>query len=188
MDSVIEKGRITILDESIAKYIVTARTDALNNIMNFITQFGNAPIVVLVSIVIIVGLYLYNKKRYALTFLIIALADAAFITIVKDIIARERPFIDYALFRERSFSFPSGHALFAICFYGLGLYFFLKLIKNIYLKTILGITGYTFIILIGLSRVYLGVHWTSDVIASFAIGLSWVCITLLFYRVYQVKK
>lgn len=182
LDSVIEQGRVTLFDTQIANLILTIRTPLLNDVMIFITQFGNSLIVAIVSIALIIGLLMEKKFKYIILFILVELIDMIFVLATKAIIGRERPQPIYALISENNFSFPSGHALFAVCYYGLALFFLVKVIHNRTLKYITGICGIIFITLIGFSRIYLGVHWTSDVIASIAMGVCWLSVIFIFLR------
>ena len=84
---------------------------------------------------------------------------------------------------ESSFSFPSGHAMASMAFYGLIIYFIDKNMKNEKLKKIISISLSILIFLIGISRIYLGVHYASDVIAGFAISI----VYLILYITYILK-
>ena len=88
--------------------------------------------------------------------------------LIKIVLQRTRPI--NALVIERTFSFPSGHALMAIIFFGILIYLFEHHIKEKRNKSLLTASAVILVILISLSRVYLGVHWFSDILASFALG------------------
>lgn len=94
---------------------------------------------------------------------------------LKNTLKRPRP-IDYRLIEETGYSFPSGHSMASMAFYGLLIYLIYRNVKNKYLKWTLICLLSVLIILIGISRIYLGVHYTSDVLAGFLVSLSYLII------------
>jgi undecaprenyl-diphosphatase len=93
---------------------------------------------------------------------------------LKLLFARERPYFADPLVIEQNFSFPSGHAMMSLIGYGIFTYFLLRGLKNGYARFLLMIGVIILVILIGTSRVTLGVHYLSDVIAGFAAGGFWL--------------
>ena len=90
--------------------------------------------------------------------------------LIKEILQRPRPEEALHLIRQGGFSFPSGHAMTGLVFYGLVLYFFLSSIKNSSTRGVLLAVGVIYIFSIGFSRIYLGVHYPSDVLAGWCLG------------------
>jgi len=136
--------------------------------------------ILLLSLLFIIFLF-YNKKYLRIFFLLFMLLFWALITyVLKCFFMRERPInmiIDYS-----GYSFPSGHSIFAILFYGLFLYLWLDLIKNKYIKLFFIVLSLILSTLIIISRLYLSVHYFSDV-------LWWIIIWffLLFTWIYIFK-
>jgi len=104
-----------------------------------------------------------------------------FEVLTKVIIHRARP--ENALIEVSGYSFPSGHATMAIIFFSLLLYSFKDDIKNKALKNIFIASNIIFFLIIGLSRVYLNVHWFSDVLAGFGLGLFWLTLLILIFKI-----
>lgn len=100
---------------------------------------------------------------------------AGFNTLLKILIQRPRP-TEFRLIDEKGYSFPSAHSMASMAFYGLLIYLIYKYVTNIYLKWILIVILSLLIISIGISRIYLGVHYTSDVLAGFLISLAYLII------------
>ena len=90
--------------------------------------------------------------------------------LIKEILQRPRPEEALHLIQQGGFSFPSGHAMTGLVFYGLVLYFFLSSIKNSSTRRVLLSVGVVYIFFIGFSRIYLGVHYPSDVLAGWCLG------------------
>ncbi len=174
----LEHDPIFHADQSILNFIVAHRNLSFSHFMLFITYLGQAQIIILGVAFVSIILILLRRRYYLYSLLVSVAGGQAFVWIIKNIIERSRPPITSALVSESSFSFPSGHSFIAISFYGLLSYIVIHLIKNKTLRIIVGIISPLLIILIGFSRIYLGVHWASDVIASYASGLAWVSILI----------
>ena len=101
------------------------------------------------------------------------IVTAIFNLLLKNIIRRNRP-VGYRLVEETGFSFPSGHSMASMAFYGLIIYLVFKYVKNKYAKIALCTFLSILIASIGISRIYLGVHYASDVLAGFMISLSYL--------------
>lgn len=97
--------------------------------------------------------------------------------------ARPRPDLVNALIPAQGASFPSGHAFVAICFYGLVGWFAIDRVKTWKAKAAIAALTIATVLAIGFSRIYLGVHWPSDVIASFGLGAAWLTATITFFSV-----
>ena len=170
LEDVFEK-EIMIIDTFVYEFAVEfLRNDILTIIMKFITSFGNAIPVLLISIIIIAN----SKDKKVPIWLILNLVFATVLNqILKYIVQRNRP-EGYRLIDESGYSFPSGHSMVSTAFYGFLIYLVIKKVKNKYLKNFLVILLSILIILIGFSRVYLGVHYASDVIAGFLISIAYL--------------
>ena len=142
----------------------------MGTIMIFFTYLGDWRIIAGLSVVTFIVLWLLKKKREAV-FLAVALISGEVIKeFLKLLIHRLRPDTTLALIQEGGYSFPSGHALMSVIFYGMLCYFIYQTRKNKRQKIILLIATTVLVFLIGYSRIYLGVHWSSDVFAGWLIG------------------
>ncbi|QOR67428.1 phosphatase PAP2 family protein [Cytobacillus suaedae] len=146
---------------------------------NFVTTEG-----VIILLVISIGLIWWRSRDYVA---MIVLAVGTYLSDevnqwLKLTIGRERPSIDASVFAE-GHSFPSGHAMVGIMFYGFLTYFVFSQLKNSKHKLILVITMSVIIFSIGLSRIILNVHYPSDVIAGFAAGFIGLVIMILLHKV-----
>ena len=164
--------------------VLKLRNNNLTNIMKLITELSNTKTILIIAIILTtIVLILKNKKVASLIIInlsIVALMNQG----LKIIFQRPRP-IGFRLIEISGYSFPSGHAMVSTAFYGLIIYLSYKLIKNKLIKTILIITNILIITLIGLSRVYLGVHYCSDVIVGTSISLIYL---IIFIRIIDKYK
>ena len=155
----------------IDKYLISDKTIPL---FRLITNLGSATVVL--GITILSFLIIKDKKiglSLALNLVLVTLLNS----ILKNMIQRPRP-TGFRLIEEVGYSFPSGHSMVNIAFYGFIICLVYKYVKNKYLKWFV-IAGLIILILaIGISRIYLGVHYTSDVCAGFSIGLVYL---ILYY-------
>ncbi len=139
-------------------------------IMKVITSLGSATIL----IPFIILLLIFIKNNYLrLSICINIILATSLNQILKFVIQRPRP-TKYRIVDASGYSFPSGHSMVSMAFYGFLIYLIYRYVKNKYLKTILILILALVIVLIGISRIYLGVHYTSDVCAGFLLSLSYL--------------
>lgn len=141
-------------------------------IAKFITNFGGE--ICFGGTAIILFLIIKNKKIGMLIICNLAII-AALNQLLKRIIQRPRP-TEFRIINESGYSFPSGHSMVSMAFYGYLMYLIYVKVKNKYLKWSLIVILGVLIISIGISRIYLGVHYTSDVLAGFLISISYLII------------
>lgn len=163
-------GVLANLDVALQSFAFSFRHSFLDIFMPFMTRFGGKEIIFPVAFA--VSLYLFIKKRYKfLTVLLISLAMAGTVVeIMKKIFARERPNQIYALANADGFGFPSGHSTLALVFYGILVYFIFVSDNQKTHKIYALIIGLALTILVGFSRIYMGVHWPSDVLGGYILG------------------
>ncbi|MEH1962905.1 MAG: phosphatase PAP2 family protein [Nostoc sp.] len=151
----------------------------LDNFMLLITNLGNPSTVVIVAGVTVLLLWWRRYREEAKVFVIACLGGLILNTGLKLFFSKPRPELWHRLISETSFSFPSGHALGSMVLYGFIAYelatHYPHFAKVIYSLTVILIAA------IGISRLYLGVHWPTDIIAGYGVGFLWlmICITML---------
>ncbi len=149
-----------------------------------ITNLGG--VIVICTLTIILFLLIKNKKISFCILLNLIIATVLNL-LLKNIIQRPRP-DEFRLILETGYSFPSGHSMISMAFYGFLIYLSIKYLKNKKLKVILTTFLSILIILIGISRIYLGVHYTSDVIAGFMISVCYLIIYTTFAKKYIIER
>lgn len=157
-------------DTSIYQFLVSCRTPILNIFFRIVTQFGSA--IWLITITILAMIFI-KKKKYKITIPLNLGLIALCNVILKYSFNRPRP-EELRIIEETGFSFPSGHSMASMAFYGYLIYIIYKHIENKKLKYSLCILLGLMIFLIGLSRIYLGVHYTSDVIAGLCFSIAYL--------------
>ncbi len=149
-----------------------------------ITNFAS-PLFVVSFLVIL--LILIRNKKYGLLLSFNTINIFLLNQILKAIFSRPRPF-DLMLIEETGYSFPSGHAMLALAFYGFLIYIIWQLNLSKKVKKIITILLIALILLIGLSRIYLGVHYPSDILGGFAIALAYLIIFIKLLKKYDTRS
>lgn len=136
-------------------------------------------------IIICLLLIIFLKNKLALLISIAMIIDAIIVFIAKHIIKRERPNIN-RIVEEKGYSYPSGHTFSATCFYGLMIFLVTMSSLSLGYQLLIIIPLISIILLIGFSRIYLGVHYFSDCIGGLLLSSSYII--LYVYLVYDVLK
>ena len=165
----------------ISKFLIS---DFTIPIAKFITNFGGAIFLIVLTIILLISI---KNKKIGLSIF----SNLAIITILnqllKRILQRPRP-TEYRIIEETGYSFPSGHSMISMAFYGYLIYLIYKYVENKYVKWILISLLSVLICLIGVSRIYLGVHYTSDVLGGFLISISYLVIYISAVNKFLVEK
>ena len=159
-------------------------SDFATPIAKFITNFGGAIFLIVLTITLII--LIKNKKIRISIF-----SNLVIVTILnqllKGILQRPRP-TEYRIIEETGYSFPSGHSMVSMAFYGYLIYLIYKYVKNKYIKWISIVLLSILICSIGISRIYLGVHYTSDVLGGFLISISYLVIYISAINKFVMEK
>ncbi len=147
-------------------------SDFATPIAKFITNFGGAIFLIILTILLIVVL---KNKKVGLSICINLVVVTILNQLLKRLLQRPRP-TEFRIIEETGYSFPSGHSMVSMAFYGYLIYLIYRFVKNKYLKWISIVLLSLLICLIGISRIYLGVHYTSDVLGGFLISISYLVI------------
>lgn len=164
-------------DQYIFECISTHITSFRIKLMIFISFFSNHYFLIPANLLLLLYFSLRKNKWASLTVLVIASGSVILLSVFKRIIHRERP-IDRLVDGITNFSFPSGHAFMSVTFYGLIIWWVAVYIKNKKTQRIAICLLLLFILIIGFSRVYLKVHYASDVIAGWSVGVCWLLFSL----------
>lgn len=173
------------IDQNLLNYIQSFRNPFLNQVMLFITYIASWQSIGIAFFLLSLSLIMLKHWYYLVTFFVSITFGQVFVFLIKNITLRPRPSLAQALTLEPTFSFPSGHTFLAFSFFGLLTYFFYTTTKNKILKNFYLIAGTLLILTVGISRVYLGAHWPSDVIASFFSGAAWVFVLITINQIHN---
>lgn len=165
-------NKVTWFDDFFYNNIINIKSDTVTKFMKIITFFASTKFVILFMFISLV-FYIVKRNRIYFIFDIIILFEVLINNITKLIIGRERPIL-INLVTETSYSFPSGHTMVAVVLYGFLIYLINKSMINNYLKVLFSILFSILIILIMLSRIYLGVHFASDVFAGMSLSIAYL--------------
>jgi undecaprenyl-diphosphatase len=169
-------------DKTIIDFIYTLRSPAMNTSMIVITEFGG-DILIIIAAVVLIGLIIKKHSKEAILFWFLATFGTILNQLLKNIYQRPRP-DNLPIMILTSYSFPSGHSMISFIFYLSLAYFTYNHLKNKKIGIILGVLFSILVLSIGISRIYLGVHYPSDVIAGYAAGLSWLFLALTAEKTY----
>ncbi len=171
----------TGFDRAIYNFIIQFKSSSLTFIMKVITNLAS-PMVIL--FLMIIGLLFLKEKRIKIFYILNLVNIAILNKILKAIFSRTRPSID-RLTSASGYSFPSGHAMLSCAFYGFLIYLIWRSDFSKNTKIILYILICLIIFLVGLSRIYLGVHYPTDVIAGFIVSALYL---VFFVKLCNVKS
>ena len=153
-------------------------SDFATPIAKFITNFGGAIFLIILTILLLVVL---KNKKVGLSICTNLVVVTILNQLLKRLLQRPRP-TEFRIIEENGYSFPSGHSMVSMAFYGYLIYLIYRFVKNKYLKWISIVLLSLLICLIGISRIYLGVHYTSDVLGGFLISISYLVIYISVFN------
>lgn len=171
------------IDTMILQWLHSLHAPLLDNLAIGVTFLGNPSVLTLLSAVF--GVFLLRQRRWAsaLVLSILATGGICLNYLLKDLFARDRPELWERTLELRTYSFPSGHAMIALIVYGFMAYWIATRYRA-WRNLVVGAVVFL-VTTIGLSRLYLGVHWPTDVIAGYAAGLVWLLTCILSLEIAQ---
>ncbi len=173
------------LDKTINSLMPSFQNNTLVMISKIINIAFDTKILLILTLIISALLYLKKNKNEAIFLAAIMVIGGAAIYLIKEIVQRARPL--NALLNETNFSFPSGHATIGVIFFGTLIYLILNKIKSRQIKITLISLSVLMILIIGISRLILNVHWLTDVLAGLFLGLTILTSGILFKQVLESR-
>lgn len=159
-------------------------SDFATPIAKFITNFGGAIFLIIATIILFI---LIKNKKIGFSIISNLVIVTILNQLLKNILQRPRP-NEFRIVEETGYSFPSGHSMASMAFYGYLIYLIYKYVKNKYLKWTLIVLLGILICTIGISRIYLGVHYTSDVLGGFLISILYLVIYISAVNKFVLEK
>ena len=179
------EGSTAGFDLSVRAWVHQFASPALTRVMTAISLLGYD--VLIVELVIALAVFLYLRWKHAAAWLAVSMAGALILDLtLKYAFRRPRPPVFFGV-APHTYSFPSGHALCSFCFYGVLAGLIAVRTRSMLLRVAVGLLAAALVIAIGLSRIYLGMHYPSDVIAGYLGAAIWVS-TLLALDRWRVKR
>jgi membrane-associated phospholipid phosphatase len=187
-ENVVNSEATKALDTWISTSFFKRRLPEISIGFYYFTQLGNVYGVIFIAL--IAGVYLLWKRRrfHFIALLVSVLGSGLSMQLLKEYFHRERPLNIAYYTTEVSYSFPSGHATAAIALEGLLVYFLISSVRSHRRRAIGSAVGIVYILLIGLSRIYLGVHFLTDVMAGYMLGFFWLLLSIALMEYLALRK
>ncbi|KGN39864.1 phosphatase PAP2 family protein [Knoellia aerolata] len=184
-EDVVDRDGIAAVDQPVLDAAVAARTPFRSELATHFTDLGGPVVMPVVAVVVAVGLALLWRRWTPVVLMAIAgLGSLAMTVSGKQLTARLRPPESLAVPPfETSPSFPSGHTLNATVILGLTAYLLVLWINRRRVRALVIVVLGVLVVGMGLSRVFLGHHWLTDVVAGWAVGLAWLAVVITGHRV-----
>lgn len=184
----ISARKIVRFDQTLISFIQGLESETLTSIMKFFTFIGSFPVVLVLFLLVSFILFSVLKSRDEVLLLGTVIIGTQVINqFLKIFFHRARPDL-HLLIDVSGYSFPSGHAMSAFAVYGILIFIFWRHIPNRFGRTILVLFGSLFILIIGTSRIYLGVHYPSDIIGGYFASAVWLTVAIWFFQRYKDKQ
>jgi undecaprenyl-diphosphatase len=184
----ISDRKIINFDRIIINSVQGLETTVLTNVMKFFTFIGSAPFVIVLSLFLLFFLYKVLHHRLELILFVAAITGSAILNgILKNFFQRVRPDF-HRLIEIEGYSFPSGHAMNAFTVYGIISFLLWRHITSSLGRWILIFVSVVMILAIGISRIYLGVHYPSDILGGYFASGFWLTTAILSFQYYQEKR
>lgn len=168
-------------DNAISLFFSVHNNVIFTNIFKAISFICSPKFMIVLNVLLFI--FIIVKKKYKLLIIVLSSISSVIINnLVKIIVRRERP--DYLrMVMEKSYSFPSGHAMISVLFFGSIIYLVNK--YNLKYKKLITFSLSTFVLLVGISRIYLGVHYLTDVVGGYLLGF---IVLFLIIHLFERKK
>lgn len=180
-EDVLSHDSLTLYDTGVSRWLLGLVTEDGSQFFYLVTLLGSTS-VILTGSLLLGGWLVWRKKNLQGSVLALSVGGGILLNLLlKNIFLRPRPNFPNAFYHESSYSFPSGHAMFSVLFFGMAAYLIASQNFSWKGKVYLAVSAFTISLLIGFSRIFLGVHYLTDVLGGWSAGVVWltVCITLL---------
>jgi len=179
------RSSFSAVDADVNSWAVSIQSTGFTQIAKIIHYgFGTTALSIITLLIAVYLLY----KRYrndALLLVGVMLGDFVIVAILKRLIHSARPL--NGIMQEAGFSFPSGHATAAVVFLGLLTYFMWQHFKSRNVRILSGVLFVLLSLVVGFSRIYLNVHWLSDVVGAYSLGIFWLTFSIVAFRLQNAK-
>jgi len=185
---VVLAGESLKFDLRVREAIHSLASGPLTNVMLVVTQLGSSLVLVPLGGLLIWRLLAADRKRAALIFIAACVGAAALSEVLKLAFRRTRPLAYFGYAEPTTYSFPSGHSIMSACFYGIVAAVLTANIQSRGKRAAIWVGAVLMALSIGFSRVYLGVHYPTDVLAGYATAVIWVGTVRAGYEVWRRRR
>lgn len=175
-EDVIHSDPIVAIDARLAAFLAAYREPTLTMVFLWLTLLGKGTIVAAAAAAACAVFLLWRRRHLIVPLLVTLGGTEAVVQAVKHLVLRDRPAPELAYYVEKSFAFPSGHSAIAMALYGFLVYASGRDAATWTQRTNIAFVGFTIVLAVGLSRIYLGVHFLSDVLGGYLVGLLWLVV------------
>jgi membrane-associated phospholipid phosphatase len=163
-----------LLDKSATAWFQDHAAPLLTRISRVVSFFGSVGFLTAASL-LLAGIFALRRASYSLLGLALTMGGGSVLNILlKHFFHRQRPVLENPLVTLSSYGFPSGHTMGATLFYGAVAIFVAQSVRTWQLRVLTFCTAVVLVVLIGISRIYLGAHFLTDVLGAIAVGLAWL--------------
>ncbi|MBB5324280.1 undecaprenyl-diphosphatase [Anoxybacillus tepidamans] len=181
-------SQVDHFDGVVISFIQRFESPALTSVMKFFSWIGSGRIVTIISLIALFVLYKAWKYRSELVLFVTVVAGSSILNqLLKSLFHRARPSL-HRLAEASGFSFPSGHSMEAVALYGILAFLLWRRIDHRFGRVFLIFISFFMIMGIGVSRIYLGVHYPSDVIGGYFASSFWLFAAIWFYQRYKERS
>ena len=175
-------------DLRVVTFLQTMRSPQFTAVMVFFTYLGNWQISMGVTAAFSALLYVRRQWWWLISFLLAVTCGEIAVQVFKFGFERSQPDLQNAILPAAGASFPSGHTLGAMVVYGTLTLYLMSRVDRLSMKLAIALLGTMIIALVGFSRIYLRVHWPSDVLASFALGAGWIFTAMFASSIFLIRR
>lgn len=183
-----KEGETQRFDDAARLFVHQFASPALTEAMRFASFLGSMLFLGIFGAIVFVCFWLLKRRRAAWLFAVTMGGAGILLLTLKTVIHRARPEPYFDTILPASYSFPSGHALASFCFYGALAAIITARVENVRVRVVVWICAALIVAWIGISRVYLGVHFPSDVLAGYTAALVWVVAVAVTDRILRHRK
>ena len=189
-EAVVDNDGIAALDQPTLDQAVHQRTETKARVVTWFTHLGGPVGMTVIAAVITVVMVWRWRSRTPLILMVIAVAGSLILTTVgKNLVGRARPPLDYAVPPyEYAFSFPSGHALNSTVIAGVVAYLLVGRLRTLWAKVLTVVVAVVWAVAMGLSRVFLGHHWLTDVAVAWLLGGAWIALLITAHQLFLATR
>lgn len=175
-------------DKQITEFIISYRNPGLTNYFEFMTNVGDLyGYIIALGICAVVFFFVFKNWKFVFQIILVLLLASVSNVFLKKFVNRARPSIEH-LVSVQTLSYPSGHAMSAMAFYGFLIYLIYTFPIHRLIKIFTIIILVILILSIGISRIYLGVHFPSDIAGGYIAGFIWVVLCILIFHVIDLFR